>query len=586
MVNKLVIIVVTACSLCLFSINAQVNDLLLNGTNWEGIEYGASAGIESISVDNYKDSLYMYDANLRFNEVEYSIEYGKMGLQTQAGFGLKSNVERVEHNIRNRFNRHVNWFYNPAGTQITSNFKLEEGKKLTFIETFTFKYSSDGEYLLLEVPRCSDNVQFNNGDKKIKFSTKKNNGSIEGLWDFGKYKFLITNKAPNGVDLSGLPINGGKADIGYIFAVSDANIADKRMDKMLYWTEPGYICIRFIADNLVLKLPYQVSRDGKSLFIKLKKDKDYVPKKRTPFDKLYLNTLEDSMLLMDNYLHYKNNTKLQQPSIQQNKQDFLRIVNIAYHNKRNNDSVPLDLIPGHKILYSTIQLSPKQVESLSNGNFQQIDQSIDDGYKKYFVCLNEKGDTVTIQDDYWNLAVRIGEGFESANRGQDGKPHHHSDICSTAFNYALDDQKQAEIEGFIEETKHCYLRSILSQFDVVATNADSMAFARGFFAGVMALDSMTVKDSYEFLDGVKIGYNAVKNNIGKIGFLQVMSIVDCKPADKVPIYMMGFEYGTKGAHEKLEAAYVAGAYYGYSGAKCSWTRKELEDYSAKSLKDK
>ena len=53
MVNKLVIIVVTACSLCLFSINAQVNDLLLNGTNWEGIEYGASAGIESISVDNF-----------------------------------------------------------------------------------------------------------------------------------------------------------------------------------------------------------------------------------------------------------------------------------------------------------------------------------------------------------------------------------------------------------------------------------------------------------------------------------------------------------------------------------------------------
>lgn len=196
------------------------------------------------------------------------------------------------------------------------------------------------------------------------------------------------------------------------------------------------------------------------------------------------------------------------------------------------------------------------------------------------MCLNEKGDTVTKKmEEYQGYGMTLGSKIASVKNDFSSNPkykHHYSDIVLEAFNFAIDQQKDAEINQFITETKQCYIHSFLSKNGVVSTRADSVAFAYGYFEGKQLADSVQVESFYDFVDGLNTGYQT--KDFGKLDWLNVLSIIKNKPQESLPAYMLGFHCGEKGSKAKLNATYVAGCYYGISKAKVSWTEKELEDY--------
>lgn len=540
------------CLLCIFTVKAQPNMSELNGTSWSGIQYGLFTGEGILSSDNFRDSLFMVDFNLKFIEDECSPTWGVVRPATYVCMESRNlPLEEKDHYYTRallkwlrRSSKDLHWY----GKNMRWELSLRAGH-----------YNVNDEYLTYEIPRAYGKVYLSD---KCEYKPQKHSAkTIEGLWNFGDIKLLLLEKLPKGIALNE---KENKSKHGYIFTIADdGTLANGGV--MSFLSEKDSLLIHY-GKYLVVKMPYQLSDDGTKLQIKLKRNKEFV-KKRSVIDRLKLTSIDDSLYLMDNYLRLKNDSLLNSPSIQQHKKDLQKIVNIIYRNEAYNDSVDIDYFPGYTII-------SRYDKCNSKADSYQIECS------SYFVCLNEKGDTVTKKmEEYQGYGMTLGSKIASVKNGFSSNPkykHHYSDIVLEAFNFAIDHQKEAEINQFLSETKQGYINSVLTRYGVVSTKADSVSFASGFLAGKQLADSVQVERFYDFVDGLNTGYQT--KDFGKLDWLNMLSIIKNKPQESLPAYMLGFHCGEKGSKAKLNATYVAGCYYGISKAKVSWTEKELEDY--------
>lgn len=548
-----------------------VIDFRLDGTSWQGIKFGLITAKNPVSVESFKDSCLFYDVELRFINDEYLEGTIKTGLHTESYIKLNKTTDSEYLQGWKNFTRSLDRYMRMLVTENIYFIKLEENNKLLITQQFEFNYTVDDDCLVLEVPRIQKKFIYVDNNKKKRTYKPTNGGGIEGLWDNNKVKNYFIEKSS--FSPSNDSLNRWHGNDGFITYIINGTAKET---KLVYWVDSRYLYIASLSAEIAIILPYEISKDGKSLQIKLKKDKNFIAKKRTELDALQMRTMEDSLLLMSNYERFKSDSLLNSTTIQQNKEDFLRIVNGEYRNRVYGDSIELNLFPDSEIV----------------GEVAEIAEDSSSLKDSYFITISEDGELNKRKlDSYKELALKYTDGIVSTDSKESHRysrnrkrQHFCGDVIILALNNAFDEQKSSLMEQFVNETKQCFINNVLPKYDAVSTHADSVSFACGFFAGEkLAADSIyklpgVYKDCYEFLDGVSSGYESNKND-RRLGFLILMGYISSKARNATNDFMIAMNCGVSGAEAKHEPAYVAGAYYGFSGAKCSWSRKDLEKYS-------
>lgn len=322
------------------------------------------------------------------------------------------------------------------------------------------------------------------------------------------------------------------------------------------------------------------------------------------FSHLEMRNQDDSVFLMDSYNRLRNDKKFNSPVVQQNKQEILRIVNVVISAKKSKDSVDYLklIIPDLKqfLSHRTEEVKVDSIAKKSDGeNFDaDLYNAPSTEYKTFILYLSQNGDTVEKDIEYIDYAEKLAEQIERVNRRYSSADDdfRYGDILLTAFNMALQGDT-IEMERFRKETEQKYIKNELAKYNAngrinnelaavkLNTKADSISFAQGYFTGKSTADSLSFKDNYNFLEGLTIGYEARKNNIGKIGWLQIINIMESKPLASQPLFMLGIEVGGKGEKDGYEPSFIAGAYYGYAGEHTQWQPNDMAAYLKKNVLD-
>lgn len=321
------------------------------------------------------------------------------------------------------------------------------------------------------------------------------------------------------------------------------------------------------------------------------------------FSHLEMRNQDDSVFLMDTYNRLMNDKKFNSPVVQQNKQEILRIVNVVISAKKSKDSVDYQklVMPDCKqILSHRFEEVKDSIAKKSDGENLDVDlyNAPSTEYKTFISYLTQNGDTVEKDIEYIDYAEKLAEQIERVNRRYSSADDdfRYGDILLTAFNMALQGDT-IEMERFRKETEQKYIKNELAKYNAngrinnelaavkLNTKADSISFAQGYFTGKSTADTLSFKDNYNFLEGLTIGYEARKNNIGKIGWLQIINIMESKPLASQPLFMLGIEVGGKGEKDGYEPSFIAGAYYGYAGERTQWQPNDMAAYLKKNVLD-
>ena len=323
------------------------------------------------------------------------------------------------------------------------------------------------------------------------------------------------------------------------------------------------------------------------------------------FNHLEMRNQDDSVFLMDSYNRLRNDKKFNSPVVQQNKQEILRIVNAIVDAKKSKDSIDMQklVLPDCKQIlshrYEEVKDSIDSIAKKSDDeNFDVYRYEEPKEYKNFLKYITIKGDTVEKVIDYAEFAEKMVEQIERVNKRYSSADDdfRYGDILLTAFNMALQGDT-IEMERFRKETEQKYIKNELAKYNAngrinnelaavkLNTKADSISFAQGYFTGKSTADTLSFKDNYNFLEGLTIGYEACKNNIGKIGWLQIINIMESKPLASQPLFMLGIEVGGKGEKDGYEPSFIAGAYYGYAGERTQWQPNDMAAYLKKNVLD-
>lgn len=324
------------------------------------------------------------------------------------------------------------------------------------------------------------------------------------------------------------------------------------------------------------------------------------------FSHLEMKTADDSVFLMDCYNRLRNDKQIASPTVQEHKTEVLIIVNAIIDNKKRKDSVDLMnlLLPDCKLFIGSRM---EEIEdNNTNGTNQKGHNENEDNdvteeptdYKIVLTYVTVKGDTVEKElGKHLDFATKMAKQIESLNdkfgeQDSSDNKFRYGDMVLTVFNMVLSDDTK-EMDRFMNETKQNFIHKELAQYSpkgltnnepaIVALNTktDSISFAKGYFAGKSTADTLTFKDNYDFLEGTSMGYKASKINIGKIGWIQIMGILESRPLASQELFMLGFAVGGEGEKNGYEPTYIPGAYFGYAGVRTQWSETDMKAFLKK-----
>lgn len=557
-------------------------DLRLNHTMWRG------GGFCLFDKDRYtiplnaeKDTAVWYDICFTFASFP-NMNEALLSMLTAGSLSMEKTKDAKQLRMWEAIDKSTNGKLS-AETQFDGRGLIkvvvcENNRLLT--EMFNCQYGLEEDKIFFEMPRVSDTVRYATEDDitpKMSdiVSVRKKGQDLTGVWDFGGYKLSLLSRPPRSLveKVVNFPLMLN-VDSKRISKLGIASNREGNLNKLgfVYWVEKGFFFMS-IEDHSVLKFPYELSKDGNTLRVVLKKDSEEM-EQRILSDEMEkmgvprVNSMTDSLLLMDSYNYFKNDSSLKTSIVQRNKKDFFRIVNAMYTCGKRMFGFgmvdPYILFPDARKILNPQAMRPMYesgLDSLMNITLRYETQG---------------GDTVS--------AVMMGEHRMAAMKTVKrlifvvpySYDHHTSDVALMGLNYTYNEKTRALMERFVEDAKQHYVENMVSLSEALMTREDSISFAQGYLAVENISVPQANRNPYAYLRGLTEGYEKrmaapyssedgtvcliSKENIGEDAFVQ---------------YVLGTQCGAECQERENYSYYLAGACCGYSGKTLKWKKEDM-----------
>lgn len=411
---------------------------------------------------------------------------------------------------------------------------LDSNMTLSF-DDLSLKCVVNGDQLSILIPLTTDTVVRILSDKenkglKYKVASKKIS-NINGVLHLGKYKTLAIDHLPQFVDTNYVVrrflINKDVKGIGYFFAPrSESNLFENKPSS-LFLLEKEYL-VFFMDSDFLIRFPYTLSKDRKTLQVNLKRKSAISP------IGYMLNDATDSLSSLFHYNGFLYDDNLKSADVQENKEDFLRIVNREFRINQHTSPDSFDIIRGTVALYERLALK-----------------------YSYDLLFNT--------DD--------------------------NEIALAALNVFLDERYAAETRNIVENIKPLCVQAMLNNYilgkeDIIVDasdspnfDQDSISFALGYANGVLLANSLSEGvDEFELIEGLQIGYRLALSGVDSPEvWSQVLTFIQTRPE----AFKLGIKTGIQGVKQLCDWAYIAGSFYGCTGKPQGWSPKEMKLYLEK-----